>query len=88
MERVNTTAILTNLFFFGAVLISHFSGNDKAPYFVVGAAGISVVIAAGFLLKRQWKAAILIAIPIFYTGVVIILAREGLIDSQAFLGFR
>jgi len=30
----------------------------------------------------------LIAIPIIYTGVIIVLARHGFIDSQVFLGFR
>ena len=85
---MNTAAVLTNSFFLGAILFCYFSGNDKAPYLVLTAAGVSFVVALGFFLRRRWKAALAIAVPALYTGLVIVLARQGLVDSQVFLGFR
>lgn len=77
-----------NSLFFGTVMFSQVSGNDKAPYLVIAAASISLIAALGILLGGKWKTAMIIAIPIVYTGIIFALARQGYIDSQLFLGFR
>lgn len=81
-------ALLLNLIFVSSILGCHFSGNDKAPFLVLGTSAVSFVVAIGFLVGRQWAVAIACAAPVIYLATVIALARMELVNSQFFLGFR
>lgn len=80
-----------------AILYGRWSGNDKAPFLVIGAVllglAIAAVVVAGGLLGRDtaprwWTRCAVAASPILYVGLVVVFARRGWIDSLGWLGFR
>lgn len=83
-----TIAILTNVVFFSAILLSRVSGNDKLPHAILAIAALSLVPALWILLRKRWGIALLTAIPAAYTATIILLSRQGIIDPLWFLGFR
>lgn len=76
------------------ILISILSGNDKAPFLVLGALAINLVMALFYAVciaagRRTYKLHITINIAaLSYAAVIIFAARQGWIDSFWFLGLR
>lgn len=78
----------------GAVLYSQLSGNDKAPFLVLGVLALNfvafLIYAAGFIAGyRQFRTHLVIsALTFLYAVFVIAAARQGWIDSFPLLGIR
>lgn len=87
-------AIAPALMLIASILISLFSGNDKAPFLVMGvlALNLALLIVYGLCMaagRRRCKLHITInAAILIYAVIVIIAARQGWIDSFWFLGLR
>ncbi|MGF6275188.1 cadmium resistance protein CadD (predicted permease) [Massilia sp. UYP11] len=78
-----------------SVLYARCSGNDKAPFVVVGVLGLTAVLAVALLLRalvvgslHAWRSAALAMLPLLYAAIAIALARQGWVDLMSFLGFR
>ena len=78
-----------------AVLHSRLSGNDKAPFVVL----LVLALDAAFVLVRvaqawggsgagAWRGAGVAALPLLYAVVIMLLARQGVLDPAVFLGIR
>lgn len=77
------------------VLYARCSGNDKAPFVVIGVLALTAVLALALLLRalmegslHAWRSAALAALPLLYAAIAIALARQGWVDLMSFLGFR
>ena len=78
-----------------SVVFSHFSGNDKAPFFILLALVIIglIFIVTGliglFTALKAFKFLCLgSALTLVYVIIVISFSRIGILDSNIWLGFR
>ena len=72
------------------ILNSHLSGNDKAPFLVLFAGFISIVITTVFVItgiKKNRKRYFIAAIPALLLLCIYYLSRYHLIDPQNIIGF-
>jgi hypothetical protein len=89
-------AIVPSLLLALAIASVHFSGNDKAPIYVLIAlllgSGISIVLFTLAFLRRPsrslWPMCLMTLLPWIYVLGAIALSRAGLVDSIFLLGFR
>ncbi len=93
----------SSLFLLVVVITIKFSGNDKAPFLIILPIVYSLVSSAFHLSRiikgiRESSAAamekylylcfFISLLPILYIGLIVILARKGLLDASMFLGFK
>ena len=73
---------------FLAILINKVGGNDKAPYLVMAAGLISLVIGIAYLVTLRPLKAMIAIVP--FTGLIALftLSKLGLVDLMPILGFR
>ncbi len=77
------------------------SGNDKAPFLIALPFFYSILLSSIYLfflikssrqgienINKTYISLLISSIPLVYIGLVMILARKGIIDSYLFLGFR
>lgn len=76
-------------------------GNDKAPFFIIFPMILSALLFILSIISiiknrhsgsektiQSYSCLVISSLPIIYTVVVILLSRQGMIDSATFLGFR
>lgn len=80
-----------------AVLYSLLSGNDKAPFIVLFVLALNAVVVLALVVAacmaqalgpHAWLRIGVAAAPLIYAAMVILLARNGWLDSAPLLGFR
>lgn len=94
MTTTRLIAIAPALMLMASILTSIVSGNDKAPFLVIGVLALNLVmmlfygicIAAGRHVYKLHVMANLV--PLTYAAMVIFASRQGWIDSFWFLGLR
>jgi len=72
------------------ILISHFSGNDKAPFLVLFAGLFSIIVATVFVItgfKQNRKRYFIAAIPALFLLCIYYLSQYQLINTQIIIGF-
>jgi len=78
------------ILFIITILISHFSGNDKAPFLVLFAGLFSIAVATVFVItgiKKNKKRYFIAAIPALLLLCIYYLSRYQLINPQNIIGF-
>lgn len=90
------TAAFPSLLLGAAIMIAMLSGNDKAPFIVLGVLLINTLIFLKYVTtfgrlktdKNHRIYCLFAALPLIYMALVFALSRHGLIDSLYFIGFR
>ena len=89
-------ALLPTALFVFAVVSSRLSGNDKAPWGVLGVLALNlfatlilIVLAAFRRHERRtaWAQAAVAAAPLIYSMLAILAAHYGLVDLEKWVGF-
>lgn len=94
MTTTRLIAIAPALMLMASILTSLVSGNDKAPFLVIGVLALNlplmIVYGIGIVSgNRAYKPHITVnAAILVYAAAVILAARQGWIDSFLFLGLR
>ncbi|MEK7802345.1 MAG: hypothetical protein AAB276_07820 [Pseudomonadota bacterium] len=90
------TAFFPSILLAAAIMVATLSGNDKAPFFVLGVVVINTLIFLKYMTafhrlrtdKNHRLYCLFAALPLIYMVGVVVLSRHGLIDSLYFIGFR